>query len=55
MIVLAGILFGAIFGGLRARKRKGRPADIAQYAVVYAVAFGLLALFVSLFLDRMVF
>lgn len=55
MVVLIAILAGAIFGGLRAKKRKGRTADIAQYAFVHALVFGLVALFASLILDRLVF
>lgn len=55
MVILVAILVGAIFGGLRAKKRKGKTADIAQYAFAHALLFGLIALFVSLILDRMIF
>ena len=53
MFVIAGLVLGAIGGGLSARRRGGKPADIAQYAAVYAILFGLLGLFLTLFLDRM--
>ncbi|WP_407493237.1 hypothetical protein [Pseudooceanicola sp. MF1-13] len=52
MVILIAILLGAVFGGYRAKKRKGRAADIAQYAFAHALLFGLIALFVSLILDR---
>lgn len=53
MIVIAGLVVGAIWGGIRARARKGRGFDIAQYAAVYAILGGLAGLFVTLALDRM--
>ena len=53
MFVIGGLLLGAIGGGLRARARGGKPADIAQYAAVYGILFGLLGLFLTVYLDRM--
>ncbi len=53
MFVIAGLVLGALGGGLSARRRGGKVADIAQYAVAYAILFGLLGLFLTLFLDRM--
>ena len=53
MFVIGGLLLGAIGGSLRARSRGGKPADIAQYAVVHAILFGLIGLFITLYLDRM--
>ncbi len=52
MIVILAALGGAVWGGRLARKRGGKPADIAQYAVGYAIAFSLLGLFVTIFLER---
>ncbi|MGB2200655.1 hypothetical protein [Pseudooceanicola atlanticus] len=52
MIVIAGALFGAIFGAWRAKSRKGKTADILQYAVVHAMIFALLGLFVTLLIHR---
>jgi hypothetical protein len=52
MFVLGGVILGALSGGLTARKRGGKPADIAQWAAVWAILFGLVGLFVTLFLDR---
>lgn len=53
MFVIGGLLLGAIGGGLRARARGGSRADIAQYAAVYGILFGLFGLFLTIYLDRM--
>jgi hypothetical protein len=53
MFVIGGFLLGAIGGGLRAKARGGKAADMAQYAAVYAIVFGLIGLFITLYLDRM--
>ena len=53
MFVIGGLILGAFGGGLTAKKRGGKLADIAQYAAVYGILFGLLGLFVTLILDRM--
>ena len=53
MFVIGGLLLGSIGGGLAARRRGGRPADIAQWAAGFGILFGLLGLFVTIFLDRM--
>ena len=52
MIVLAGLALGALMGGNLARKRGGNRLDIAQYAAGFAIAFALLGLFVTIFIDR---
>lgn len=52
MIVIGGLVLGAIGGGWAATRRGGKPADIAQYAAAYGIAFGLLGLFATLILDR---
>jgi hypothetical protein len=53
MLVIGGLILGALGGGLTARRRGGKPADIAQWAAVWAILFGVLGLFLTLFLDRM--
>jgi hypothetical protein len=53
MFVIGGLVLGAVGGGLTAKRRGGRPADIAQYAAVYAILFGLAGLFLTLILDRL--
>lgn len=54
MIVILAAIAGATWGGMLARKRGGKPADIAQYAAGYAIALALAGLFVTIFLERMV-
>jgi hypothetical protein len=53
MFVIGGLILGALSGGLTARRRGGKPADIAQWAAVWAILFGLVGLFVTLALDRL--
>lgn len=52
MIVIAGILFGAVAGGTLAARRKGNRLDILQYSAVYAIAFALLGLIASVVLEK---
>lgn len=61
MIVIAGIpvgafvglLLGALWGGLKAWRRKGKAADIAQYAAAHGIALGIIGLFISIVLTRL--
>ena len=53
MIVIAGLLFGALLGALRARKRQGTGFDIAQYAAAHAILFSLVGLFVTILIDKL--
>lgn len=53
MIVIAGVLGGGAYGALLARKRQGSRADMAQYGAGFAIAFGLLGLFATIALERM--
>lgn len=53
MFVISGFLLGAVAGGLRARARGGRPADILQYAFVHGLILALVGLFLTIYLDRM--
>ena len=53
MIVIGGLVLGALWGGLFARKRGGKPADIAQYAAVFAIALGLLGVFLTILIERL--
>ena len=52
MIVLAVAAVGALLGGYRARRRGGNAKDVAQYAAVHALAFGVLTIFVLIFIER---
>ena len=53
MIVIAGLLIGATIGAATARRRGGRWPDAAQYAAGYGIALGLVGVFVTIFLERM--
>lgn len=52
MIVVVAAALGAAWGGWLASSRGGKPADIAQYAAAFAIAFALLGLFATIFIDR---
>lgn len=52
MIFFTAILAGALFGALTARRRGGRPFDIAQYAAVYAIIAAILGLFLTIGINR---
>jgi hypothetical protein len=41
-----------LVGGLTARRRGGRAADIAQYAAGYGIAFALLGVFATIAAHR---
>lgn len=53
MIVIGGFVLGAVIGALTARRRGGKPADIAQYAAAFGIAFCLLGLFLTILLERL--
>jgi uncharacterized membrane protein YfcA len=52
MIVILGAILGAVTGAMVARKRKGNRADMLQYGAVYAMAFAVLSLFLTLMIHR---
>ncbi|MCI2398230.1 hypothetical protein [Aliiroseovarius subalbicans] len=52
MIVIAAAILGGILGYRNAAKRGGNRLDKLQYTVVYGIAFTLVALFVTVFIDR---
>ncbi len=53
MIVFAIAAIGAVYGALDARKRGGKPADMAQFAFGYAVAFGLVGMLGAILYARL--
>ena len=53
MLVLAGLAAGAALGVWQARKRGGDRRDMAQYGAVYGIIGGLVGLFVTIGLERM--
>jgi hypothetical protein len=52
MLIIAGFVSGALWGGLLARRRKGSRLDIAQYAAAFAIAFGIVGLFATVLIDK---
>lgn len=55
MLILAGMIVGAAGGMLVARRRGGARLDQLQYALAYAIACGLLALFADIALGWSLF
>lgn len=53
MIVIAGLLLGAGFGWVRASRRGGNRFDKWQYALVHAILFGLVGLFLTIGAERL--
>lgn len=51
-MVLAGIILGAAVGAWRARQRQGTALDMAQWAAVHAIVFGLAGLILTVVLGR---
>jgi len=47
------MIIGAAWGAVRARKRGGNRLDAAQYGAVYAIGLGLLAVLLSIAIDRL--
>lgn len=54
MIVIAGLILGAAIGARTAIKRGGKRLDALQYGAGYGICFGLIGLFLTLFIDRMI-
>ena len=53
MLVILGLLGGAVWGYLLARRRGGQTFDRLQYAAVYAIAFGLLGYLLTVLIVRL--
>jgi len=52
VLVLLALVVGAGLGAWRAKRRGGKGLDMAQYAVAHAIPLMLVALFVTIYLDR---
>jgi len=52
MYLLLGLI-GAAIGGMTAKRRKGRAADIAQYAAAYGILFTIVGLLLTILIERM--
>lgn len=51
---LGGLLIGAAVGAYRARSKGGQTADIVQWAIVFALIFGVLGMFIAIIHTRMI-
>lgn len=49
---LAGLVIGAIFGGIRAKLKGGNRLDMLQWGGVCAIIFGVIGLFMLVFIER---
>ena len=52
ILPLGGIVIGALIGTFRARRRGGTGLDMLQWGAAFAVIFGLVGLFVLVFIQR---
>lgn len=52
IIPLLGILFGALFGAISARRRQGKPLDLLQWAAVAGMIGGVIGLFILVYIER---
>lgn len=52
MAPLIGMVFGALLGAIVAKRKGGNRLDMAQYAGGFAIIFGLVGLFVAIYLAR---
>ncbi len=52
-MILAGLILGGAFGAWQARRRKGNRLDMAQWAAVYAILFGLIGLILTITIGRL--
>lgn len=55
MFVIGGLVIGALWGGILAKRKGGRTADIAQYAAVFGILLAVLGLFITIAIERLVF
>ncbi len=53
MVVIAGLILGAALGAATAARRGGKRLDILQYAAGFGIAFCLLGIFLTIFIERM--
>ena len=55
MIILAGLIIGAVWGVLHVRKRGGSGLDMAQYGAVWGLIGAVLGFALSIGIERVVF
>jgi hypothetical protein len=52
MIVIAGLVLGAIIGAVQGRRRDGKGIDLLHHAAIYGIAGGVLGMLVTVILAR---
>ncbi|MGY6536726.1 MAG: hypothetical protein ACXIVG_15410 [Pararhodobacter sp.] len=55
MIILAGLIIGAVWGVLHARRRNGSRLDMVQYGAVWGIIGGLLGVAATIGVERLLF
>ena len=50
--MLAALVLGAAIGAWRAKQRGGKALDMLQYAAAHAIPLMIVAMFVTIILDR---
>lgn len=52
MVAIVGLIFGALLGAIRAKRRGGSLADILQYAAVHGMILAIAALLAGIIISR---
>ncbi len=52
VLVVAALVLGVLVGAWRAKRRGGKAVDMLQYAAAHAIPLMILAMFITIFLDR---
>ena len=52
IIPLIGLVFGALFGAFMARRKGGSRLDLIQWAAVNAMIFGVIGMFILIYIER---
>ncbi len=52
MAPVIGLVLGIATGAIVAKRRGGKPMDMAQYAAGFGILFALIGLFIAIFLAR---
>ena len=52
VLVLVALVLGAAVGAWRAKARGGKVLDMLQYAAAHAIPLMILAMFLTIYLDR---
>jgi hypothetical protein len=50
--VVVALIIGSAIGAWRAKRRGGKGLDMLQYAAAHAIPLMILALFLTIYLDR---